>query len=161
MLDPITALGVAGNVVQFVDFGFRLVSNSIELYRDRNLIQHAQLRDQARQLQTFNALLEKSLQEVKAEEDAAQVSMRYDLTSAKKPDTMTPLLGLAIKHCNRCVEDLLAAIEKLTVSGTHAKWQSFRHALRSIIGEAGLEATTQRLSQAQQNLTLFLVLFTR
>ena len=31
MLDPITALGVAGNVVQFVDFGVNLLTRGFEI----------------------------------------------------------------------------------------------------------------------------------
>jgi len=32
-MDPLTALSLAGNVVQFVDFGCQLLSHSRELYR--------------------------------------------------------------------------------------------------------------------------------
>ena len=32
MLDPLTAVGLAGTVVQFVDFSTKLVSHSVELY---------------------------------------------------------------------------------------------------------------------------------
>jgi hypothetical protein len=160
MLDPITALGVAGNVVQVVDFGFKLVTNGIELYRHRSLIHHQQLREQATQLHDFNALLKHSLREARSN-DSKHVSTLSGSSSARKPDALLPLLRLAIEHCELCVQELLAAIEKLTVSGPHAKWQSFRHALSSVVGESGLEVTTQRLSQAQQNITLFLVLYTR
>ena len=160
MLDPITALGVAGNVVQFVDFGFKLVTNGIELYRNQNLIQHTQIREQARLLRGFNSLLEQSLQKIRADH-LTKDSMRDRPVSAEKHDAVSQLLSLALNYCNGCIEELLSAIDKLTVSGPHAKWQSFRHALRSILGESGLETTTQRLSQAQQNVTLFLVLYTR
>ena len=35
-MDPVSALGVASSIVQLVDFGFRLVSNSVELYKSND-----------------------------------------------------------------------------------------------------------------------------
>lgn len=37
MLDPLTAVGLAGTVVQFVDFSTKLVSHSVELYEKGKL----------------------------------------------------------------------------------------------------------------------------
>ena len=32
MLDPLTAIGLASNIVQFVNFGSKVISTSLELY---------------------------------------------------------------------------------------------------------------------------------
>jgi hypothetical protein len=56
------------------------------------------------------------------------------------------------------VDDLLQAVQKLTNSKFHAKWQSFSHAFSAILGEPGMVLLTQKITQAQQNVTLVLVL---
>jgi hypothetical protein len=81
--------------------------------------------------------------------------------NVEPPDEIEPLLRSALNHSTTCAEELLDAINKLTVSGRHAKWQSIRLALSSLLDESGIEKTTQKLFQAQQNVQLFLLLYTR
>lgn len=169
MLDPVTAVGIAGNVVQFVDFGFKLISNSVELYRNSTLLEHAQLREQARQLQDFNGILTDRLERLNRDErhDEALKTRKLlpsdiaDQMSGERLEPLVSLLKVAIEHCNVCAAQVLEAVSKLTVSGPRHKWQSFRHALSSVIGDSGLIVANKRLSEAQQNVTLFLILFTR
>jgi hypothetical protein len=162
VLDPVTALGVAGNIVQFVDFGCKLISNGFELYRNGNLVKHAQLAEHARQLHDFNAILEEKLRRLPHVDQAEdEDGMTGTLLARKQRDALANLLRVAIDNCNQCATDLLDAIFKLTVSGSHTKWQSFRHALSSILGDNGLDLASQRLFRAQQNVTLFLILYTR
>jgi N-terminal domain on NACHT_NTPase and P-loop NTPases len=149
VLDPVTALAVAGNIVQFVDFSFKLVSKANEFHEHGSLLQHQHLRQYAQQIKDFNSLLETRL---KGFQDEA---------ADKAQDPVTRLLRLALDYCNESAAELLDATKQLTVSGSNSRWQSFRHALSSIMGENGLQMTTQRLSQAQQNVVLFLVLYTR
>ena len=168
-MDPITAIGLAGNVVQFVDFGFKLISNGVELYRNSTLIEHAQLRDQARQLKDFNAILTSRLDGVHRPDRSWTLRkvLRSNWANARDEDLklldepLVKLLRAAVEHCDLCATQVVDAVSKLTVSGSNAKWQSFRHALRSTIGDSGLSTANDRLAKAQQNVTLFLVLYTR
>lgn len=158
MLDPVIALGVASNVVQFIDFGFKLVSKSVEVYRNRDLLQHGGLREHVDQLVKFNLALKQKFQYFQRE---GQISEERSNNKPEPTDEIELLLRSAVDHCISCAGHLMNAINKLPVLDSHAKWQSFRHALCSMLGKSGLDATTQKLFQAQQNVNLFLLLYTR
>lgn len=57
MLDPFTALSLAASVVQFIDFGVRLLTDSAELYHTGTLLQHEDLEIITSDLVEVNALL--------------------------------------------------------------------------------------------------------
>ena len=184
VLGPVTAVGIAANVVQFLDFAFKLISNGVELYRNSTLLEHAQLRDHARHLQDFNNILTHrliDLKEYERQEEAlsanreslclnAEDETGYEDTpgedevsrvSHRHLKPLVKLLRIAIEHCNACAAQVLATVAKLTTTESRAKWQSFRHALSSCLGDSGLAVANKRLSEAQQNVTMFLILYTR
>jgi hypothetical protein len=43
MLDPLSAIGLASAIVQFIDFGFKLVSEGIDLYENGALTENEEL----------------------------------------------------------------------------------------------------------------------
>jgi hypothetical protein len=49
MLDPLTALGLASNIIQLVDFGSRLVANAQDIARDGVTADHKHLQSLARE----------------------------------------------------------------------------------------------------------------
>lgn len=149
-LDPVSALAVASNVIQFVDFTAKLISTGTEIYRNNSSVEHAELKAAAEQLRDL------------------QLSMKHssdDIDKIKEDGDMQngaiPLFNLREAHasCVECANNIIAAVEKLTVSGGHRKWKSFRHALTSVLKEDKLDATSQRLSNARQQLILFLLLY--
>lgn len=149
-LDPVSALGVAGNVIQFVDFTARLISTGTELYRNKTLVEHTELKAAAEQLRDLQLSMEQSSNEVEkiTEDDDLQAEA-------------IPLSNLREAHssCVECANDIVTAVEKLTVSGANQKWKSFRHALSSVLKRDKLDATSQRLSNARQQLIIFLLLY--
>jgi hypothetical protein len=60
MLDPLTALSVAGNIVQFIDFSTKLIAKGHELYNsvDGATVGNAELEVIARDLQDLNGRLQ-------------------------------------------------------------------------------------------------------
>ncbi|RDL35943.1 uncharacterized protein BP5553_06555 [Venustampulla echinocandica] len=62
-MDPFTALGVAGNIVQFVDFAAKLISKSREIYHsvDGASSQHLDLQEIASNLNRLNGRLQEDL----------------------------------------------------------------------------------------------------
>ena len=60
-MEALVALGLAANVVQFVDFGCRLVSKSREIRRSGSLSQHVNLDLIANDLENLSGKLEASL----------------------------------------------------------------------------------------------------
>ncbi|KAJ9611172.1 hypothetical protein H2200_004355 [Cladophialophora chaetospira] len=160
VLDPLSALGVAGNIVQFVDFTLRLVSKTDELYERGSLIQHEHLHRCAQQIQNFSSLLKSRLTPFK-EDDKGQRSLTTKGRSANEAqDEVTKLLRVALSHCHESATELLKATSKLVIRDSNSKWQSFRQALNSIMSESALDVMTQRVFQAQQNVVMFLLLYT-
>ena len=42
-MDPLTALGLAGNIVQFIDFSCKILSDSYEIYRAGSTSEHEEI----------------------------------------------------------------------------------------------------------------------
>lgn len=148
-LDPISALGVAGNVIQLVDCTAKLVFTDTELHHNQTPVGHGELEAAAIQLRDLRLSMEDSFETIDqpTEEDELGPSI-------------TPLSSLreAYSSCVECANAVTEAIEKLTVSGEKPKWKSFRHALLTVSGKDALDATSQRLVNARQQLTFFLLL---
>lgn len=146
-LDPISALGIASNVIQLVDFTAKLVSVGTELYRNGALVEHTELKAAAKQLRDLKLSTEQSL-------NGVDDSTRTD-DPQNHDDTLSSLRD-AHSSCVKCANDVIEAVEKLEVTGKHQKWQSFRHALSTIFKKDKLDAACQRLAHARQQLILFL-----
>jgi hypothetical protein len=78
MLDPITAVGVAGNIIQFVDFGSKLVSNSISFYHGQDPVGHEQLRAHATQLLEFDKALSRNVADLELERTTAEATRQHE-----------------------------------------------------------------------------------
>ncbi|KAH8775890.1 hypothetical protein BGZ57DRAFT_369000 [Hyaloscypha finlandica] len=112
VLDPFTAIGLAGNIVQFVDYSSKLISSTYEIYRSStgSSKNHVYLEAIATRLLELNRTLEQP-----------------KLTGTKSYDKA--LLELRAE-CSQDAEDLLRLIEALRAK-KDSKWSSFRKALRS------------------------------
>jgi hypothetical protein len=95
MPDPLTALGVASNVIQLVDFAWRLVSDSRDIYLSSSgLTQH-------------NAALDTIAQDMAKLNNAIASSKAIKLDPSS--DTLKPL----ITESNKIASDLIAAISSV------------------------------------------------
>ncbi|KAI9935071.1 hypothetical protein MW887_000692 [Aspergillus wentii] len=135
VLDPMTALSVATSVVQFVDFGTKLISKSREIYKsaDGVLADHAEqaavsskLADLTRRLSTFADGYETKL------------------SSAEKA-----LQEVAL-DCLQVANEFGCAIDQLMVNGKHRKWKSLRQALKSVWKKEEMEERLVRLDRLRQ-----------
>lgn len=52
-MDPLTALGLAGNIVQFIDFSCKILSDSYEIYRAGSTSEHEEINFIATDLSTL------------------------------------------------------------------------------------------------------------
>ncbi|OAL32178.1 hypothetical protein AYO20_07946 [Fonsecaea nubica] len=146
-MDPITAVSIAGNAIQFVDFTAKLISKGAELYKYNTLSEHVELSQAAVQLRSFK--LPHKLDDLRS----LQTSLTQDQS------LLLSQLEEAYSYCTDCAEQIIEAVGKLTVSGDHRKWKSFRHALSSVMGVSKLDDASRRLSNARQQLMLFLLLY--
>jgi len=142
MLDPLTALSVAGTIVQFVDFSSKLLAKSREIYESASgaSIDNNQLEAIAKDLEGLNARLRKPL-------PSQQSLGEYDISLVK--------LG---EQCAGVAAELIHALEELKVRGTtHLRWKSFRKALKSVRKREEVEAITLRLQNFREELNLHIL----
>jgi N-terminal domain on NACHT_NTPase and P-loop NTPases len=138
MLDPITALGVAGNVVQFIDFGLKATSKAREIHRDSKgkTVADADLEVVTKDLVALNA----------------------QLYSSVGSSGQTEALEELCERCAKTAGELLSALQSFTVTGKKTKWKSTRKALKSLWGREAVEEMKKRLLDFREELKLhFLV----
>lgn len=142
MLDPFSALGLASNIVQFVDFGGKLLSKSQELYSsvDGSTAKHKQLESLYENLQHLSQKLNASAQGTNG--------------SVRRSQEEEALVEVA-KSCTETVDELLSIIRKLKVTnGPHKKWHSFRQALKSVWRQERIDALQKRLDAINSQLNI-------
>jgi hypothetical protein len=126
MMDPITALGVAGNIVQFIDFGLKATSKAREIHQS-----------------TDGALVENVDLEVVVI-DLAALAQKLVKTHAGATTSNHGFNDIC-RRCNEAATELLAAFEGLKVSGHKSKAKSVRQALKIMWGKRRVEEMKTRL----------------
>jgi hypothetical protein len=131
-MDPISALSVASAIVQFVDFGNKLVGRGVRIYKSRDgaLSEYVDKEVAADYLTYLNKNLRDSIRAKPSGSIAKEDRALYDLCS----------------KCQNLGEELLSHFAALKVNGTHRKWKSFRQALRSVWSEEALNEIEKRLA---------------
>jgi len=125
MLDPITALGVAGNLVQFIDFGLKATSKAREIHK------------------SAAGTLQENIDIEAIAEDLAAVTKELELSSVT-PTSNSNLDDVCVR-CKKTAADLLSALKALKVEGERSKVKSVRQALKAILGKKGVEEMKVRL----------------
>jgi hypothetical protein len=145
-MDPLSALSVAASVVQFVDFGTKIVSKGRKLYKytDGALIEHAQVKEASGCLRTLSQSL-RLLPPVGSlsQSDEALVSI-----------------------CDGCVEVVDELLSKLKDLGLpkdhkHRKWKRFRQALETVWSKDEIKETEERMAKFRQELDIHVLLSLR
>lgn len=175
-METLIALGVAGNVIQFVDFAQRLIAKTVQIYRsadgasrDRRTLE-AVLRD--------FALLQPKLPR---DEDGALFGRLEVELNAKGVDktiqhlvghskilgaygcqettTKTPVQSVA-QECCKVANGLLDDVEKLKARGQRRAWRSLKVALVDLWKETELVEFQRKLtmykSQLEQHVLILL-----
>jgi len=140
MAEGLAAIGLAGNIVQFVSFTFVLVSKTKELHESAS--------------GTLNDNVDLSI----IAQDIRSFTNR--LTSNGRSSGR--LVDIA-RRCDTIAHELLDAITKLQhrhgarSGNAPTRWQSFRQALKSLWGKAHIEELKARLGGLRDQVTLHLV----
>ena len=116
-MDPFTALGLAANICQFVDYGYKLVSGAFEIYNSLDGTLSAN-----RILETIT----KDLTNLCAELEQASLDSNNDSTS----ESEAALLPLA-RACRVMGQELLSVLKDLKVKGRQKKLESAWLAFKS------------------------------
>ncbi|KAJ3575179.1 hypothetical protein NPX13_g4125 [Xylaria arbuscula] len=132
-MDPLTALGVAANVVQFVDFASKLIGKSKEVYNSAS-----------------GASEDTTTREIIAR-DIARIGK-----SIVAPQGCSETLKELIGESDRISQELLTALGKLRIKGHKTKWKTFVVAIRGVWSEDEVEAMGTRLGKLQTQITTHL-----
>jgi hypothetical protein len=122
-MEALVALSLASNVLQFVQFGSHIISETREIYRSSAgaSAEHLNLEAVAQDLRRLLIPLQSSVQ-------------------------VGPELKKLLRACNGVAEDLLEAIQQLqTKDGPHRKWQSFQKAILSVWKKRKMSAFEKRM----------------
>lgn len=141
-MDPLTALGVASNVIQIVDFSSRLLSRTQEIYRSRDgrLQDHVRLGDAATNLLE----LVTDLQNIK-------VPRRRQQTVADRH-----LIHLR-NECQEVAQELRGQLDRARIQGGHRKWQSVHQAIKSVYSENKITVLRSKLDGIRKQLDTVLL----
>jgi hypothetical protein len=135
-MDPLTALGLASNVIQVVDFSIKIVSKGRQIYKsaDGALVETVDLEAVTTNFTIINEKLRKS--------------MPVGLGS--------PLLDVC-QRCQNTADELLMGLEKQKIQGNKTKWKSARAALRTLWSKEVVEDLEVRLESLQAQLRTHLL----
>jgi hypothetical protein len=141
-MDPLTALSVAGTVIQFADFSCKLISASRQLYTKSELDVHGQAASAANDILDYSTKLRRTLRVPQGSTTLTEDEL---------------LLENICKGCDELAHDLLARLEKLKVPQKNKKgkaiiWPTLTAAFQSIWTEEDLLAIQERLKEYRRQI---------
>ena len=121
MLDPLTAISLASSIVQFTDFGIKLVTGTIELYHSADGLsgERSNLEHQINLVHEYAETIIRSSEHNDDDDSASE--------NDKK-------LGEIAASCKRIASDLLSVLDLKVKkpAGPGRKWESFRKAVAAL-----------------------------
>ena len=137
-MDSFTAIGLAANVIQLVDFGARLLSGAHEIYHSTTgqLVEHVELLDIAESLSRLSENILPAL---------------LDPQSRYTDEKEIRSIAVAAKAV---ADELVAVIQNLKLTdGPKRKWRSFRQALATLWNKDKIENLQSRLERLRSQLS--------
>ena len=135
VLEALAAIGLAGSIVQFVDFVSTLFSKTNELR------------------QSLDGNDRDSLDLKTTAEILGRLSEGLDTTFETQSQDETDILLLA-DGCKEVVDELLGVLEKLRHQPNNNRWRNFRQALRYMWAKEKLEIMSKRVDHFRNQLGL-------
>jgi hypothetical protein len=132
-MDPLTWLAIAGNVVQFIDFSFKIYSDTRQLYEDDRLQVHEQTRNAISDLSKFSREMSRL---IRVERDTS------GLTENEKE------LEIICKECSKFADDMVARLRKFDASKKNEVLRSVGLVLKSMW-------SSKELVEAEKNLARY------
>jgi len=157
-MDPLSALSLAGTVVQFVDFGSKLLSESFELYKSSRgtLEANEQLELVTGDLQSVIAKLRMTSNIVS--EEPSEPSEPLTEKDQRQEDSFQKICEEAMQ----IAEELLNRLKALKIKGgRHRAWESLKAAVKCAWSKDEIMCLKQRLSIFKESLHSRLMLSMR
>jgi hypothetical protein len=149
MAEAIAALSLAGNIVQFIDFGGKVLFGGLKLYKNRlgsNAL--GEMKDTKFITESLQRLIE-TLNQPLEESDPVN-------EGTKLSQTEIDLRDLAV-NCSDIAKELLKAITKVELQGKRGKWDSLRSALKHVLAEGRIERIRQCLDNFRQEVIVHIL----
>jgi hypothetical protein len=153
MLDPLTALSLASSVVQFVDFGAKLISDGVELYEKGALSNHDELKQASRDLIYLTG-------ELMSPSQATRSGFQSGPKDERLPKEELGLQQLA-SSCRELGSELISILEGLEAQESQNGLESFRKAIRSSWKKGKIKDVETRLKRLQDQLGTHLLFLLR
>ena len=137
MAEAVAALSIAANVVQFIDFSGKILSEGYRLHKSKRVSS-----SKNEELENIALDLQKLRDELQSQQE-------------EKGQTLTPndiQLQRIANQCRGVCLELLGALETLKVVDKPGKWESFRAALKTVWAESKIKSLQDRLDEARQEL---------
>jgi len=150
VLDPLTALSLAGNIVQFVDFSIQIVSRTKKLYGSSR-----ETLDVYQELDLVTSDLKKSCNLI----PKALLSSTSE-NESESEGTLQEICGT----CHKVADELLARLDRLKVrkdssaKGRRKLFQSFHSAMMSVWSKKEIEDLVSRLSSLRDQIQTHVLL---
>ena len=143
-MEPLAAISLAGNVIQFVDFATNIVSRGNELYFSSHgaLSKNMEIEDVAKRLIDINQRLLTSPLRV----------TEFSSTNGGRP-RYEPLV-LIVESCNEVAKELLETLDKLKVRGNHRRWRSVQQAIRSVWNQDRIDRLVERMAKYREEMVI-------
>ena len=152
-MDPLTALSVAGNVVQFTQFAFTLIHGTTAIYQSASgASSDCQHLDKIHsRLSEFNSHIQAWLFPGPVELEGSHISRH------------APKLIEITKTCKEDCEKLLSILSRLRVqpSGKGRMWRSFHKAMLEVSKADEINRLRDRIRDSQRMMTLQLCAISR
>jgi hypothetical protein len=155
-MDPLSALGLASNVIQITDFVGRFLSKSREIYESTDGIteDYRILEDSAKNLSelltTLSTPLEKELG--KHSKDLGSKP-----TDPQLVQPGTQLVQLC-KECKNVTASLLVELDRLKPKGSHGKLQSVYQAIRQLLSDRKILPLEKKLDDIRKQVDTVLLI---
>lgn len=139
-MEALAAVGLAGNIVQFIDFSCKLFGQANSIYHSRS----GATKD-ALDLETITESLVKLTTHLENNLNG-QYNRRYQ-------DAQRNLQPLA-KDCSNIAKELVTILQSVRAKSTNSRWESFRASLAYLIKEAEISNLEKRLNEYRSQIIL-------
>lgn len=137
-IDPFTCLGLAGNIVQFIDFAWKLLSESQAIYHSETGTSDDHI------------VLEKIVKDLHPLVAGLTIS-----------NTVSDELKDIASICQDVSAKLGKALKEIEVQGQNSRWKSFVHALKKVWDKSKITDLIYQLDRVQRQLNTHLLFMMR
>lgn len=140
-MEPLAALGVAGAIVQFVEFAGKVISKGNQIYRsgDGSLDENHDLEIVTNDLVVLQTKMD-------------QAAQRGDLETRPTDDDVA--LQRVNAAANELAKTLLIRLNMVKAQGRFRRWKSFRQAIKSVSSQKEIDSLARRLHMLKDELQL-------